>query len=249
MNLQGKTCLITGGTKGIGAAVALAFARQGANLCLNARNRDTEADLLQRRLMDKGVRSMFFVGDIAVPSVAAEFVKASAREIGVPEVLVHCAGSAAPGGLLSVSPDVWYSAFDLHIHSVFHLCREAVPLMRSKPEGAIVLVSSAAGLRGCMNSVAYSTVKGALPQLARSLARELADDNIRVNCVAPGVIRTRFQDYLTPQQVSNNLEHRIPLHREGRPEDVAEVIATLVNNDYVTGETVTIDGGLTMRIA
>jgi NAD(P)-dependent dehydrogenase (short-subunit alcohol dehydrogenase family) len=249
MNLQGKTCLITGGTKGIGAAVALAFAGRGANLCLNARNRDAEADSLVQYLTGRGARSMLFSGDISVPSAAAEFVRASAREIGVPDVLIHCAGSAAPGDLLSIPQDVWYSAFDLHIHSVFHLCREAVPLMRSKPEGAIVLVSSAAGLRGCMNSVAYSTVKGALPQLARSLARELADDNIRVNCVAPGVIRTRFQDYLTAQQVSNNLEHRIPLHREGRPEDVAELVTTLVTNDYLTGETVTIDGGLTMRIA
>jgi NAD(P)-dependent dehydrogenase (short-subunit alcohol dehydrogenase family) len=229
--------------------VALAFASQGANLCLNARNRDPECDSLLQILTDKGVRSLLFPGDVSVPSVAAEFVNASAQEVGVPDVLIHCAGSAAPGGLLSISEDAWYSAFDLHIHSVFHLCRGAVPLMRSKPEGAIVLVSSAAGLRGCMNSVAYSTVKGALPQLARSLARELADDNIRVNCVAPGVIRTRFQDYLTAQQVSNNLEHRIPLHREGCPEDVADLITTLVTNDYITGETVTIDGGLTMRIA
>jgi len=88
-----------------------------------------------------------------------------------------------------------------------------------------------------------------LPQFARALAREVADDNIRVNCVAPGIIRTRFHEAMTPQQKQHNLDHRVPLHREGTPEQVASLIAEVVTNDYLTGETFTIDGGLTMRIA
>jgi len=92
-------------------------------------------------------------------------------------------------------------------------------------------------------------VKGALPQFARALARELANDNIRVNCIAPGIIRTRFHDAMTPEQKRHNLENRIPLHREGTPEQVATLIAEVVTNDYITGETFVIDGGLTMRIA
>jgi 3-oxoacyl-[acyl-carrier protein] reductase len=92
-------------------------------------------------------------------------------------------------------------------------------------------------------------VKGCLPQFARVLARELAGDNIRVNCVSPGVIRTPFQDFLTPEQVRNNIENRIPLRREGRPEDVADVIAMLLRNKFITGEDIAIDGGMTMRIA
>jgi NAD(P)-dependent dehydrogenase (short-subunit alcohol dehydrogenase family) len=97
--------------------------------------------------------------------------------------------------------------------------------------------------------LAYQVVKGALPQFARALAREVADDNIRVNCVAPGIIRTRFHENMTPEQKQYNLEHRVPLHREGTPEQVATLIAEVAANDYVTGETFTIDGGLTMRIA
>jgi NAD(P)-dependent dehydrogenase (short-subunit alcohol dehydrogenase family) len=92
-------------------------------------------------------------------------------------------------------------------------------------------------------------VKGALPQFTRVLARELADHNIRVNCVSPGVIRTRFQDYLTEAQVKNNIENRIPLHREGTTDQVAQVIELVATNDFMTGEDVVIDGGLTMRIA
>jgi 3-oxoacyl-[acyl-carrier protein] reductase/dehydrogenase/reductase SDR family protein 4 len=88
-----------------------------------------------------------------------------------------------------------------------------------------------------------------LPQFARVLARELADYNIRVNCVSPGIIRTPFQDFLTPTQVENNINNRIPLHREGKPDDVARVILELVENDFITGEDVVIDGGMTMRSA
>jgi 3-oxoacyl-[acyl-carrier protein] reductase len=90
--------------------------------------------------------------------------------------------------------------------------------------------------------------KGAIPPLTRTLARELSDYNIRVNCVSPGIIRTPFQDYLTPEQAENNIKNRIPLHREGKPEDVARAILELVENDFITGENLVIDGGMTMRI-
>ena len=109
-------------------------------------------------------------------------------------------------------------------------------------------ISSAAGLRGVKNSLAYAVVKGAIPQFVRALAFELSDANIRVNCISPGVIRTRFQDYLTNEQIKNNIENRIPLHREGTPEDVADAICMLVKNNFITGENIVIDGGMTMRI-
>lgn len=249
MELKDKVCLVTGGTKGIGAATAEALAGLGASVAISGRNWDEEASALLARLQAKEVGAALFAGDLSQPEEAARLVQASSENLGFPDVLIHCAGGPAPGGILSTSPECWYAAFDLHVHAIYHLCRATVPHMREKGEGAIILVSSAAGLRGCVDSAAYSIVKGALPQFARSMARELADDNIRVNCVAPGVIRTRFQDHLTPTQVANNLENRIPLHREGRPEDVAELIVTLLANDYITGETVSIDGGLTMRIA
>ncbi len=120
--------------------------------------------------------------------------------------------------------------------------------MQKHGEGAIVLVSSSAGLRGVPGGLPYATAKGALVQMARALARDLADDNIRVNCVAPGVIRTRFHKDMPEEKRQHNLKHRIPLHREGTPEQVAQVVSLLVTNDYITGETISVDGGLTMRI-
>jgi NAD(P)-dependent dehydrogenase (short-subunit alcohol dehydrogenase family) len=120
--------------------------------------------------------------------------------------------------------------------------------MRPNKEGAIVLVSSAAGIRGCPNIVVYGTVKGAILQFTRMLARDEADHNIRVNCVAPGIIRTRFHDAMTAEQQAHNLKNRIPLHREGTSADVAQAVRLLVTNDFMTGETIVVDGGMTMQV-
>jgi len=186
--------------------------------------------------------------DMRVPAEVTRSVLETAAQMGSVDVLVHAAGGGVPGNLLEVTPEKWYGAFDVHVHAAFHLCRAAVPFMKKKQEGAIILISSAAGTRGCLGAIAYGVAKGALPQFVRSLARELADDNIRVNAVSPGIIRTPFQDYLTPEQVENNIQNRIPLHREGKPEDVAEVITMLATDDFVTGETIAVDGGMAMRI-
>ena len=170
-------------------------------------------------------------------------------KLGPVDILIHSAGGPVNGGLFDLTPERWMEAFDVHVHAIFHLCRAAIPGMRKKKEGVVLLISSTAGIRGVVTNVAYQTAKGALPQFARALAREFANDNIRVNCVAPGVVRTEFHATMTEEQRRLNLEHRIPLHREGTPDDVAELIVTLVKNDYITGETMVIDGGLTMRIA
>ena len=249
MRLTGKVCLITGGTGGIGSAVALEFARRGATVAIAGQRPDSdEARSVIAEIEKTGAKCLAFYGDLGDPAEAAILVESAYFACGRLDVLVHCAGGAAPGGLMDVTPEAWHRAFDVHVHSVFYLCRAAAPYMMQQREGAIILVSSAAGLRGCPGALAYGVVKGAIPQFTRSLARELAEFNIRVNAVAPGIIRTRFQDYLTPAQVRNNIENRIPLRREGRPEDVANAIAMLVVNDFVTGETVTVDGGMTMRI-
>src|ERR1019366_4267708 len=151
-------------------------------------------------------------------------VAETVARLGRLDVLVHAAGGAIPGGFFEVTEESWLKAFDVHVHAVLWLARAAVPHMIEQGEGATILISSAAGHRGCLGAMAYGVVKGALPQFARTLARELADYNIRVNCVSPGIIRTPFQDFLTPEQVENNIKNRIPLHREGKPEHVARAI-------------------------
>jgi len=248
MNLSKKVCLITGGTRGIGAAAALALAEGGADLALVARNLDDEARQTQRQIEKLGRRCALIAADVGIPEQAARCVADAERALGPVAVLVHSAGGPVNGGLMQLTPAAWAGAFAVHVDAIFHLCRAVIPNMKKQKEGVILLISSAAGLRGIKTNIAYQTVKGALPQMTRALAYEFADHNIRVNCVAPGVIRTAFHSAMTPQAKQHNLDNRIPLHREGTPEQVASLMRELIQNDYITGETVAIDGGLTMRI-
>jgi NAD(P)-dependent dehydrogenase (short-subunit alcohol dehydrogenase family) len=249
MLLAGKVALVTGGTKGIGAATAVELARRGADVAINGRHDDEDARQVKARIEALGRRAAVVVADLGKPEDAARCVQETAAQLGAVHVVVHAAGGLVPGGLFDVTPEVWHQAFDVHVHAVYHLARAAIPWMRKHGEGAVVLISSVAGIRGVHMNLCYQVVKGALPQFARAMAREVANDNIRVNCICPGIIRTRFHAGMTPEQKKHNLENRIPLHREGTPEQVATLIAEVAANDYITGETFTVDGGLTMRIA
>ena len=248
MELKDAACLVTGGTRGIGAATAVALAERGGNVAIVARRIDEQAAEVSGKIEALGRRCVVIAGDMANPGAAASCVRETAQKLGSVDVLVHSAGGPVNGGLFDLSPETWYAAFDVHVHAIFHLCRAAIPLMRRKKQGSIVLISSTAGIRAIRTNIAYQVVKGALPQFARALAFEFADDNIRVNCVAPGVIRTAFHAQMTPETKRHNLENRIPLHREGTPQQVATLVREVATNDYITGETLVIDGGLTMRI-
>jgi len=249
VDLQGKVCLVTGGTSGIGAAAVRSLAAKGAHVVAASRGVATQTcDQFLEIAEAHGTTIRFLKVDVADPAECRSSIDQIIEAFGRIDVLVHSAGGAVPGGLYEVTEQEWMNAFSVHVHSIFHLVRASAPHMAQSGAGAIILLGSAAGLRGCLGALAYGVVKGALPQFARSLARELADQHIRVNCVSPGIIRTPFQDFLTLEQTRNNIENRIPLHIEGRPEDVAELIVTLVENDFITGENFVIDGGMTMRI-
>lgn len=249
MDLHGKTALITGGTRGIGAAAALALSAAGANIAVVGRTIDAEAQTTAESIRAMGQRCELISADCSNPVDATRCVKDTVDLLGGLDVLIHSAGGPANGGLLEITPETWHSAFDIHVHAVFYLCRAAIPHMRERQGGAILLISSTAGKLATPSNIAYQAVKGALPHITRGLAREFAPDNIRVNCIAPGVIRTRFHQQMTPEQKKINLDHRIPLKKEGTSAQVAELMLAVVQNDYITGDTITIDGGLSMRIA
>ena len=250
MDINGKVALVTGGTKGIGAAVAIDLARKGAKVAIVGRNIDDNANAVVKEIEGNGGTCTAFPGDMGEPADVLRCVPEAAERLGGDvDILVHSAGNIVGGGLFDISPDDWAYGFDVHIHAVYHLCRAAIPAMQKKKEGNIVLIGSVAGMRGLKTNIGYQVVKGAIPALARALAFEFADDNIRANAVAPGIIRTDFHKDMPEHAKQNNLDNRIPLHREGAPDHVAQLITQLVENEYITGETITIDGGLTMRIA
>jgi NAD(P)-dependent dehydrogenase (short-subunit alcohol dehydrogenase family) len=241
-----NAAIITGGTRGIGAAIARALAVRGTDLVLFGRHRDGEVEALLAELGEQ-VAVEFVAGDAGDPATAPMLVDAAMKRFGRIDYLVPAAGGAVPGTALTVSPEAWDEAFRVHVHAPFHLFRAAHSALAVRG-GCMLLISSVAGIRGCPGTVAYQTVKGALPQMGRALARDHGHENIRVNTVCPGIIETRFHDAMTPEARKHNLENRIPLHRFGTSENVASASIELLTNPFITGETLVVDGGMSMRV-
>jgi NAD(P)-dependent dehydrogenase (short-subunit alcohol dehydrogenase family) len=248
MNLSGKVALVTGGTMGIGRAIAVDLARGGADVAIVARHLDGPARETSQAIEALGRRCTGIAGDLTQRDDCVRAVAETIEAFGRLDVIVHNAGGPSPGRIDQIDAAQWQATLDLHVSALFHLCQTAIPHLRKNKEGVIITVGSTAGILGVEGAIAYAVAKGAIPHFTRCLARELAGDNIRVNCIAPGVIRTRFHDDMTEERRQLNLEKRIPLRSEGTPEQVAEAVRTLVTNDYITGETLVIDGGLTSRI-
>ena len=234
---------------GLGSAIAIDLARNGADIAIVARNLGDEADAVREEVRSLDRTCHLIQADMSVADDCGRCVDETVAHFGRLDVLVSNAGGPSPGSIEDVSPEQWLQTMAVHVNANYFLVRAALPHLRDQSEAVIITVSSAAGIRGVPGAIAYCTAKGAVTQFTRALARDVADDNIRVNCVAPGVIRTRFHDDMSAERQKHNLDNRIPLHREGTCEQVAQVVTLLVTNDYITGETYTIDGGLTMRIA
>ena len=206
-----EVALITGGTRGIGAAIATVLAGRGVRLVINGRAHDAEVD--QAMLELKKITEVELVaGDAADPETAAALVDLATSRFGRVDYVVPAAGGAHPGRITDLSLEQWLEAFRIHVHAVFHLFRAAHKALAVRG-GGFLMIGSAAGLRGCPDTIAYQTVKGALPQMARALARDHGREGIRVNVLEPGIIRTRFHAAMTPEAERNNLENRIPLRR------------------------------------
>lgn len=244
-DISDKAALITGGTRGIGLAIARIMLERGARVVVNGRQMTSEAEELAAEF--GADRFAVRLADVAVPEEATRLVEQAGTQFGRLDMLVHSAGGPAPGTALGISPENWMQAFAIHVHPVYHLFRAAHPYL-AREGGSVLLVSSVAGLRGCPGTVAYQTVKGALVPLARALAFDHAKQDIRVNVIAPGIIRTRFHEQMTDTAKAHNLENRIPLRREGTTRDVATASLELMCNPFITGEVLTIDGGMSMRI-
>lgn len=249
MELVGKRAFVTGGTKGIGGAISIDLARQGCDVAINGRYDDASAAEVRGAIVAAGQKCAVIIADVARPDEAERSFREATAALGGVDILVHSAGGPSFGTIEECSPEQWLATFDVHVHAAYHLCRAALPAMRKQKSGVIVLVSSVGAIRGIPNHIAYGTVKGAILQFTRCLARDVADDNIRVNCICPGIIRTRFHEKMTAEAKAHNLAVRVPLHREGTPGQVAEAVRTLIENDYITGESLVVDGGLTMQIS
>jgi NAD(P)-dependent dehydrogenase (short-subunit alcohol dehydrogenase family) len=241
-----EVAIITGGTRGIGAAIASGLAQRKVRLVLNGRNEDEEV-----KKFCGGLRQLtevrFITGDAANPEMSARLAEEATSSFGRIDYVVPAAGGPNPGKITDLSAEQWTEAFRVHVHAVFHLFRAVHPALATKG-GGFLMIGSVAGKRGCPGTIAYQTVKGALPQMARALARDHGHEGIRVNVIEPGIIGTRFHAAMTAEAERNNLENRIPLKRFGTPDHVATAAIELLTNPFITGETLAIDGGMSMRM-
>jgi len=241
-----EAAIITGGTRGIGAAIAAALLKRGVRCVVNGRGRDAQVDANLAEFARLGEAELL-PGDAADPAMAEALVDQARASFGRLDYVVPAAGGGYPGKITELATDDWEEAFRIHVHAVFHLFRAAHPLL-AKRGGAFLMIGSVAGVRGCPATIAYQVVKGALPQMARALARDHGHEGIRVNVIEPGIIRTRFHHAMTPEAERNNLDNRIPLRRFGTAEQVATAAIELLTNPFITGETLAIDGGMSMRM-
>ena len=239
-----KVALITGSSRGIGRAAALRLAREGYAVCINYLERRDKAEELLDALDREGRPAMCFQADVADKAAVNAMAEAVRARFGPVTLLVSNAGTAGQMQFQDVTETQWDRYFGVNVKGAYNAIQAVLPDMLHAHAGAIVTVSSMWGLRGASCEVVYSATKAALIGLTRSLAMELAPTGIRVNCVAPGVIRTDMVQVLG-QETLDELARQTPLGRLGTPEDIAEAIAYFASDraSFVTGQVLTADGG------
>lgn len=242
--LTGKTALITGAARGIGKAIALKFAAEGANIAFTdlAVNEDTEAEIAAL-----GVKAKSYASNAADFAETEELVKQVKEDFGTIDVLVNNAGITKDGLMLRMSEAQWDAVIGVNLKSAFNFIHAVVPVMMRQRGGSIINMASVVGVHGNAGQANYAASKAGMIALAKSIAQEMGPKGIRANAIAPGFIETAMTAQL-PDAVREDWMKKIPLRRGGKPEDVADVALFLASDlsSYVSGQVIQIDGGMNM---
>lgn len=245
-SLEGMSALVTGASRGIGAAIALELGRRGAAVAVNyAGSASAAADVVAAIEADGG-QALALQADVSDRAACAALVEAAASEMGSLEILVNNAGITRDGLLVRMSDEDWDAVLRTNLTGAFAMTRAAAKLMMKARKGSIVNVSSVIGLVGNAGQANYSAAKAGLIGLTRSVARELAPRSVRVNAIAPGFIETDMTAAL-PDAVREVALSQIAMRSFGTPEDVARTVAFFASDEsrYITGQVLAVDGGMT----
>ncbi len=239
-----KTVIVTGASKGIGAATAILFARKGYNVVINYNNSFESANLLTRSLIGQGYSVMAHKANVANKLETELLIKETMYKFGSVDVLVNNAGVAVQGLIDKTDEYDSDRIFDINLKGVYNCCRAAVPEMVAQKSGKIINVSSMWGQVGASCEVAYSAAKAGVIGLTKALAKELAPSGITVNAIAPGLIETGMNANISVEDLNSFVED-IPLGRMGSADEVASAIYFLASSDadYITGQVLGINGG------
>ncbi len=241
-----KVALVTGGSRGIGRQIVLKLAESGMKVAVNYRDNHEAAREVQELVRQEGVDCLLIPSDIADIAQGQSLVQAVLKHWGRLDVLVNNAGITRDTLLLRMKDEDWFDVMQTDLTGVFACTRAAVKPMMKQRFGRIVSIASIAGILGNAGQANYAAAKAGVIGFTRSVAREMASRNITANVVAPGLVETDLTQHMS-EDAFNSLIQQIPLGRAGRPEDVADAVHYLINAEYVTGQTLVVDGGLVMH--
>lgn len=245
--LSGRNALVTGGTRGIGKAIVLALADEGANVAFTFRSSVDEAERLRVEVEAAGVSSLSIQGDAADPASADEATRRVVEAWGTLDILVNNAGVTRDGLLLRMSESDWDAVIETNLKSVFNYCKAAYRPMMKQRAGRIINLSSIVGVTGNPGQTNYAASKAGIIGFSKSLAKELGGRNVTVNVVAPGYVETDMTAAL-PEAAREAMLGAVPLGRGAEPKEIASAVVFLASEDanYITGHVLHVDGGLAM---
>ena len=243
--LEGKVALITGGSRGIGKAIALRFAAEGADIAFTSRSSNDVSRATEAEIAALGVRVKSFASNAASFEEAHEVVKQVVEAFGRVDVLVNNAGITQDGLMMRMSEEQWDAVIDTNLKSAFNYIHAVTPLMMRQRSGSIINLSSVVGVSGNAGQCNYAASKAGMIGLAKSLAKELGARGVRANCITPGLIATDMTEAL-PEEMREQLAKSIPLRRAGEADEVAKVALFLASDlaSYVTGQVINCCGGM-----
>ena len=248
MILQDKVALITGAGRGIGQAIARAFAREGAKIAILYNRSAGPAEQLVQDIVAAGGEAVAFQADVKSFDAAQKIVEQTVEKWGRLDILVNNAGVIRDKLLLTMEADDWNEVVQTNLGGAFNFSRAVGVVMLRARRGKIINISSVAGAHGGRGQVNYAASKGGINSMTRALAVELASRNITVNAIAPGVIETEMSAAVRNAVGEDEMKKMIPLKRCGKPQEIAELAVFLASPaaDYITGQVITIDGGLSL---
>ncbi len=245
--LSGKVAFVTGASRGIGRAIALRLAKDGAKVALNFSSNMAKAQEVKEAIESSGGAAMLVQGDVSNLAVVTELIKKVVDEWGRLDILINNAGITRDNLLLKMSEDDFDKVIATNLKGVFNCTKAVTKLMMKQHGGRIVNMSSVVGLKGNISQANYAAAKAGIIGFTKSAARELASRAVTVNAVAPGFINTDMTAVLS-EKVKEVMMQEIPAGRMGTPEDVANAVAFLVSDEaaYITGQVLSVDGGMAM---
>lgn len=245
--LEGKTALITGAARGIGKAIAIKFAQEGANIAFTDLNRDENMEATEKEIADLGVKAKGYASNAADFAQTEEVVAKVKEDFGSIDILVNNAGITKDGLMMRMTEAQWDAVIAVNLKSAFNFIHAVLPIMMRQRHGSIINMASVVGVHGNAGQANYAASKAGLIALAKSIAQEVGSRGIRANAIAPGFIETAMTAAL-PEEVRKEWANKIPLRRAGQVSDIANVATFLASDlsSYVSGQVIQVDGGMNM---